>query len=245
MNDEVIMRNREQMKLLDKLAEMVDSQSSPTEAVNTIKGVLAQFQHAAGSKQNDEAVSGHSNHRTGGVIELNIDMLSKYKMYFEEWLGIPIEQMVKKTGVSISSHPSKRRKPKGWLVHIPACAFETDKAVFISCVPEWEEEIREALYDVSVLDAVPKLREHAKKDGVLVDDYHRFYGLEELDSQIDSSDAVLLDTCHFNQYWAFCNELYPAMYALIKPDVHMVDDYNEMVGKNFIAVSSKVGKSSA
>jgi len=231
MSDEATMRDKEQLKLLNKLAETIDTTSSLEEAVNTLSKVMAQFQTNTGIQHVDEVISGRDSQNAERSMMLDPSMLSKYKMYFEAWLGIPIEQMAKKTGVSISSHPSKRRKPKGWLVYIPVCALETDKAVFISCIPEWEEEIREALCDASVVDAVPKLREYAKRSGVLVDDYHRFYGLEELGPQIDLSDAVLLDTHHFNQYWAFCSKVYPAMYTLITPDDQMVEDYNEMVSQ--------------
>ena len=49
----------------------------------------------------------------------------------------------------------------GWLTYIPVCAFETNSIFYVSCVLEWEDELRVLLADNQVTDVVPRLNDFA------------------------------------------------------------------------------------
>ena len=66
---------------------------------------------------------------------VNADVFTKYKNYFETWLNIPVDKMEKTSGISLVSNEKKKHKPDGWRLYLPVCAFETESALFISCIP--------------------------------------------------------------------------------------------------------------
>ena len=115
---------------------------------------------------------------------------------------------------------------------MPVCAFETENAVFISCIPEWERELKDILTDAATHEAIPKMKEYIEKQkNGGVGEYHNLYGLEELNPLIDTSKAVLLGYDNYDQYWNFCKRTNPYLYELIGSDTRIVEIYNDMVNK--------------
>ena len=93
------------------------------------------------------------------MTALTLSMLKKYKAYFEAWLDLPIERIGKFSGISVSSSIMRYAPSKSWWYYTPLCAFETENAVFISCIPDWEREIYDLLAEVTVTGAISRLRE--------------------------------------------------------------------------------------
>ena len=164
----------------------------------------------------------------------NTEVLTKYRSYFEAWLDIRLEQMLQARGIMLCSHEKRRYKPEGGMLYLPVCAFETDDALFISCIPEWENELSDLLMGATASDATTKMNTYLSEKECNVCELHRLYGLESLDMQIDSSRAVALDITHYEKYLAFYNEKSPAIAALTNPHEWMEQDYKERIERNIL-----------
>ena len=86
---------------------------------------------------------------------INTDELTKYRSYFEAWLNIPLEQMLPKKGIILSSHEKRRYKPDGWMLYLPVCGFEIEDALFISCIPELENVLSVLLTGATDSETIP------------------------------------------------------------------------------------------
>jgi RimJ/RimL family protein N-acetyltransferase len=84
------------------------------------------------------------------------------------------------------------------------------------------------LKTVETNDVMPIIKEYAD-DNNLYCDGHLLYGLTEFNRNISFSNAIMMDDTHYNKYWEFCSETYPAMYELIEPDDQMEEEYKEMI----------------
>jgi len=235
------MTNAAKTKFLEKIADVLVSQAGPEEAVKLINEALLQYPPTTNNQEigmNENQLGFRGKER----IQVSPSMLQKYKPYFEAWLNVPIELMIQSKGVVITSNKKRHSKPIGWMTYIPLCAFETEQAVFISCIPEWESDIREALESVPVNEAINVLNRFSKMNELHVDGYHKIYGLEALNPLIDFTDAVLLGNDNYDQYWAFCKKTYPTMYSIIEQDDMIRDDYIKMVVKKRISALFKMEK---
>ena len=162
------------------------------------------------------------------------ELFTKYRSYFEAWLNIPLEQMLPARGIVLFSHEERRYKPEGGMLYLPVCAFETEGALFISCIPEWENELSGLLMGVTVSEAITKMNSYLNEKECVVCDYHMFYGLESLNAQIDSTKAVALDNTHYEKYLAFYKEKSPTIAALISPHEWMEKDYQERTERKIL-----------
>ena len=162
------------------------------------------------------------------------EVVSKYRSYFEAWLNIPLEQMIPARGVILSSHEKRRYKPEGGMLYLPVCAFETADALFISCIPEWESELRSLVAGASLSEATVKLHGYLNEKEYVVCDNHRFYGFESLNAQIDTTKAVALDNTHYEKYLAFYKEKSPTIAALTSPHEWMEKDYQERTERKIL-----------
>ena len=168
------------------------------------------------------------------MIDHNMSMLSKYKAYFESSLNISIEQIAQSNGIVVSSSV-KRYVSEGLLYFTPVYAFETDNAIIVSCIPEWENEIVELLTGIAVTDAIAKMKGFTKnrKRDALADSHYILYGLDAPNPQINYKNAVLLDYSHYSQYWAFCKETHPLIYECLDTKKAQINRYyRDMVEKS-------------
>jgi len=156
-------------------------------------------------------------------------MLSKYRTFFEANLHITIEEITQAKGIVLYSHEKMRSNPVGWSTYMPVCAFVTEQAALVSCIPEWANELREVLAGAAVSEATPRMNEFASKRDYLVDQNLRVYGIESPISKIDCSRAVPLDCTHFAQHWEFMERAYPSTFGLIESDKQMEQDFMEIV----------------
>jgi len=224
-----VMTNAEQYRLLEKLANMVELQATPGDAARIIKEVQAQSLALSSYTQTVNEEAALSLHETARKSLLSIETLSKYRQFFEMRLHVSIEQMSHAKGVVLSPHEEMYSKPTDWMTYIPVCAFESERAVFISCIPEWECDIRVLLEGAETSEAIPRMNEFAEKKAFLVGECRKVYGLETPNPQIDPSEAIQLDYAQYNQYWEFKRKMYPAIYELIEQDKQMEEDYRKMV----------------
>jgi len=161
----------------------------------------------------------------------DFDMFLKYKNYFESWLDIPIDKVLQSRGILLSSSEKRKHKPDGWRLYLPVCAFETESALFISCIPDWEDELQSLLRDTSISEAIQKMQKYFHKM-FLTCDHHKFYGFKSFNTQIDISHAVAFDITHFEKYLAFYQKIYPRFSELVNPEEQWVlDDFIKTVAK--------------
>ena len=222
------MDNNEKIAFLNSLANIIEENAkTPEDASRFIKDVIKQSHTDESIQTITDGLSDPVNRTLENVPAIDIALIRKYRRYLEAWLNIPIEQFEQTKGVSISSSDVRYSKPSGWLTYIPVCAFETNSTFHVSCVPEWEDELRILLADNQVTDVVPRLNDFAqnKKGDGLVESYHKLFALGSPNPQIDTSSAVLLDYSHFNKYYEFKRKVHPSLFKLIDPDATTHQNY--------------------
>ena len=221
----------QQEAMLRKLADIIEKASASgdaesTAAICSIKETITRLIQESQQMDLDE-----KNARTMQIKDMptsGMTLYSRYKTYLEAWLNIPITQIEQTKGIHLSSHKKRYSFPTGGLLYMPLCAFETSNSVFISCIPEWENELRELLANTKSPDAINAIINFAKKNG-LADEYRKFYGLETFEPLIDTSSAVLLDSDHYDQYYEFHKKVFPNSCELVDPNVWMPQEFDNMV----------------
>jgi len=158
-----------------------------------------------------------------------INLIRKYKDYFESWLSVPIEQILQNTGIQIFSNVGRTLKPDGWMTFIPVCGFESDGSLFISCIPEWEDEIRLLLKDSALSDSLNKIEQFSEEKTSLAFFNHAFFGLNRLNPNIDTTEVTLLNNSHFDAYIEFYRKANPNLCAIIDPYEFISEDFQERV----------------
>ena len=163
---------------------------------------------------------------------VNVDVFLKYKNYFETWLNIPVDKMEKSNGISLVSNEKQKQKLDGWrLLYLPVCAFETENALFISCIPEWEDELLKLLNNTLPSEAIQRMKKFFNDEKSLYCAYHRFFGIRSFDSQIDTTQATTLTNAHCEQFTNFYRKAHPSMSKLIDPKEWMAEDFKTRVDK--------------
>jgi len=161
-------------------------------------------------------------------------MYDKYKAYFETWLNLPIESIEHATDISVHPHEKRLEKPIASMLYMPICAFETENALIISCIPEWEEKMHKCLRNVHKDEAVSKIADTFCKYEIgvyLSHTNHQFYGLAEKNTEIDTTKAVKLEMHHLNQFREYYKKLKPNMFEsrITSPDDWFPQAYEEMI----------------
>jgi hypothetical protein len=228
------MTNAEREKFLEKLASTIELCATPAEAAEALRGLIELNNQPARNSQVIYDENEHDSRMPKNMTVLTMSMLMKYKAYFEAWLDLSIERIGKFNGISVSSSNMRYTPSNSWLYYTPLCAFETETAVFVSCIPDWEQDINDLLADATVAEAISRLRDFVKdrKEYALTDSYHRFYGIETLNEQIDHSSAIKLDYNHYLQYCVFRHGTRPAIYEWLGSEPEITQDFRDMVDRN-------------
>jgi len=224
------MNSIERAKSLEKIAELVETSESVEDAIDFIRSLNVQYTSTESNKEDCQNNDTFDRSKIVTDLETKPELLHKYRNYFEEWLSIPVEDIIQAKGIILISNEKRRMKPRGWLMYLPICIFETDQAIIVSCIPEWENELRGKLNCVEMVDVMPIIKEFAKGKNLYCDG-HLLYGLDALNRNIDFSGAVLMDDTQYVQSWEFCSKIYPAMYEMIEPDELMAEEYKNMIKK--------------
>ena len=224
------MNNIERAKTLEKIAELVESSESIEDAVDFVRSLNTQYSSSESNKDDCQDSDTFNGSRITTSLDSESELLQKYRNYFEEWLNLPLEEIIQAKGIILISNEKRRLKPRGWLMYLPICIFETNQAIIISCIPEWEDELRGKLNCVEAVDVMPIIKEYAKEKNLYCDG-HLFYGLDALNNNIDFSGAILMDDTQYDQNWEFCSKLYPTMYEIIEPDEQMAEEFKSMIKK--------------
>ena len=159
-------------------------------------------------------------------------LISKYKTYFESWLSMPIEQVEQADGIILSAHAARYLKPKERLVYRPLCAFKTDNALLISCIPEWETELQKMLKGTSTEDAISLLKGFAINHPFVNDESWMFYGLDTVRTGIDTSGFVQLNYSQYEVFYNYRKAVNPFLYSFLGVPKWTEQDFAEMVDSN-------------
>ena len=209
--------------LLEEIAKKISSDAtSVEEAASIIRSALADLKS---DKDKGESVKIHS------VGAMDSEALSKYEQFFQAWLGLSVTRMKSASGILIASNDQLKHKALGWMLYVPVFAFETEAATFVSCIPEWVENIRSLLDGKNVADAIPLLNAAYNQGAPLSEQYYMLYGLEALNETIDTSRAILLGKEHRGQLYAFFKRIYPTMFSYVDYDEWVTKDFPDMVEK--------------
>ena len=157
------------------------------------------------------------------------DYLLRYKTYFESWLNKPIDSIIQSNGVNIFPSEQRKLKPDGWILYMPVCAFEFEKSVIISCIPEWENDIKNLLAGVSISEAISRMRVFSEEKEIVTDAHYRFYGIGTPTEQQHSADVFLLDNNNYEQYLGFFRSMFPSQSDLIDPDEWLSQGFAQSV----------------
>ena len=232
------MTNALHRALLKKIEKTLKSASSLEEAKHLIIELAQDNAPAL-----PEKIEGHS---SAAQIEdmpaSSPGLLSKYRAYFEALLYAPMEQLAQTSGIHLSSHEERYTRPINSLLYIPLCAIEAANSVFISCIPEWEQELQGLLAGANTTDALHVIKSFIKKTRHITDEHYSFYGLKSANPHIDASSAVLLDSSHYDQYYDYLKEKNPYLFEFAAPNDWMPKEYNDMVEKKYISARLKAIK---
>ena len=158
-----------------------------------------------------------------------MNLIEKYKQYFESWLSISVDEMLNHDGIHISSNAGRHNKPAGSLLYLPLTGFEIEDSLFISCIPEWEDELRFLTKNVPVPDAIEELNQFTKRKHTLLFSRHAFWGLKELNPNINFEKAVLLGESHIDAYIEFYRKIYPGLCSIIYTNEWIAEGFNELI----------------
>ena len=159
-----------------------------------------------------------------------MSLIEKYKQYFESWLSISVDEMLNHDGIHISSNAGRHNKPDGSLLYFPLTGFEIEDSLFISCIPEWEDELRILTKNVSVPAAIEELIQFTKGKHTLLFSRHAFWGLNKLNPNTNLEKAVLLGESHIDAYIEFYRKIHPGLCSIIDPNEWIAEGFNELVG---------------
>lgn len=228
------MTNTERAKFLEKLADEIEFCETPEQAAKTIRGMIEFSNQPTNMAFTECDENNFDSHKPNSMTSLTNSILMRYKTFFETWLDLSIEQIEQFCGVLVSSSKTRYAPSKGWLYYSPLCAFETETAVFISCIPDWEHEISEIMTDATVSGAISRIREFVKKhkEYALTDTYHRFYGMEVLNKQIGPTSVTKLEYKHYRQYCVFNHETHPPIYEWLGSEPEITQEFRDMVDRN-------------
>jgi RimJ/RimL family protein N-acetyltransferase len=151
-----------------------------------------------------------------------------YSGYFEKWLNMPAMDVCQAKGIVISSSTQRIQKPNGWRLYLPLCAFETEGALLISCIPKWEDELKAALENKTVNDAINVVKKFSTRKA-LAFSRHKFFGLDTLNTEIDVTTASPLDESHLDAYMVYYRKMHPRLAQHINPEVWVPKAFKDMV----------------
>lgn len=134
----------------------------------------------------------------------------KYREYFENFLHSPVEKIINSTGIIIAPSEERRHKPEGWSLYYPLRAFQSENVLFVSCIPEWENELRDLLQGSELSKAYSLITQYFNSQKKFLScDYHKIYCLNELNQSIETTQAVLLTDAHYKEFVNFHRKVSP------------------------------------
>lgn len=158
-----------------------------------------------------------------------MSLIDKHKHYFESWLNLSEKEIISHEGIHISVNTGRHNKPEGSLLYFPMSGFETKNSLFISCIPEWEDEIKFLTKNASIPDAIERLNQFVEGKPTLLFKHHAFWGLKELNPNISFENVVFLDKSHMDAYIDFYRKTNAGLSSLVDPSVWMDESFNELV----------------
>lgn len=159
-----------------------------------------------------------------------LDTFAKYNTYFEAWLNISAKEVYQAKGIIISSDKRRLRKPDSWLMFLPICAFETRDALIISCIPQWEAELRDITKNASISQALKIIKLFSNKKA-LHNDRFKFYGINKLNGEIDSAKAQALKKTQYEEFAAYYRKVHPGVAQLVDPNDWMLSEFDDITKK--------------
>lgn len=162
-------------------------------------------------------------------------MLAKHKQYLAAWLDISAEQFEQAdSSITLTATPKRCVVPDGLILIFPLYAFETQKTVHVSCVPEIEAELRNLLETADYSNAIQKMEDYfshnKKKFAIFTPWYHKVFGLDEFNRQTDITQTFTLENKHYEQYRDFYLEIHPS-FRQLNPENWLPQGFQEIVGK--------------